>query len=429
MLPRSRDHGQAAALSAPEAPRDVEGTGLDRAILSDLALKVAYTVPQLTTGWAAQRLHLPLSIVGELLEQLRADHLLDILGQSGPFGFRYAISQKGRDRSHRLMEISGYVGPAPVSLSSYTAMLESQMDQYPQVSPEVVEESIAPLVLERQASQLAGLAISSGRSLFVYGPPGNGKTSLGRLLHNAMAGDIWIPYCISVDGTVIRLYDTAWHQLSSLPGENSTAIDQRWVHIRRPMIVGGGELTIENFDLNYNSILRYYEAPLHLKANGGMFLIDDFGRQRVEPRELMNRWIIPLEHRIDHLTLHTGSSIQVPYRQMLIIATNLDPATVMDQAFLRRMGYRLRLDKPTVQDYVRIFERYAANVGAPIHPGVVDRLMNRYGGEQRDLRCCEPRDLIERVRDICRFRNLSLELTHEHLDLAWMGYFGNTGPT
>jgi predicted ATPase with chaperone activity len=190
------------------------------------------------------------------------------------------------------------------------------------------------------------------------------------------------------------------------------------------MLVGGGELTIEAFDLTYSPSLRYYQAPLHLKANGGLFLIDDFGRQRHEPHELLNRWIIPLENQIDYLTLHTGQSIQVPYKQMLIIATNLDPDKVMDVAFLRRMGYRLQLDKPTAEDYVSIFERYAGRYNATVERALMTRLMNRYKADERELRSCEPRDLIERARDICKFQSLPFELNEETLDLAWTGYFG-----
>jgi predicted ATPase with chaperone activity len=304
-------------------------------------------------------------------------------------------------------------------------MLEWQMDQIPIVTPEGVDEALTELILPREAVALAGLALSSGRSLFVFGPPGNGKTSLGRLLHNAMQGDLWIPYCIGIDGAIIRIFDAQWHTPNPIGGEPPGSIDHRWVRIRRPLIVGGGELTIDAFDMTYSPSLRYYEAPLHLKANGGMFLVDDFGRQRVDPHELLNRWIIPLEHQVDHLTLHTGRSIQVPYRQMLILATNLDPETVMDVAFLRRMGYRLHLDKPTPEDYARIFDRYASRVGTDVEPSVIARLVNRYRTERRELRCCEPRDLIERARDICRFRGSSLVLDEETLDLAWTGYFGN----
>lgn len=411
---------------APGAPVDVRDTGLDPAVLSDLVLRAAYTVPQFNTEWAVRRLHLPQFMVGETLEQLRADKLLDVLGQAGLFGFRYSISQRGRERADRLFEVSGYVGPAPVSLEAYNEALAWQLGQSPKVSPERVASALSGMVLPSEAARLAGLAVSSGRSLFLFGPPGNGKSSLGRALHDALSGDLWIPYCISIEGSVIRLFDAHSHQPVEMDAEARRSIDQRWVKIRRPLIVAGGEMTIDSLDLTYIPSLRSYEAPMHLKANGGTFLVDDFGRQRVDPHELLNRWIIPLEHRIDYMTLRTGQKFQVPLSQMLIIATNLDPEAVTDPAFLRRMGYRLYLGKPSPELYSRIFERYAAGLGLAIQPGLVGRLMERYAAEGRELRCCEPRDLIERAREICDYHGRQADLDDEVLDIAWTGYFGNS---
>jgi hypothetical protein len=403
---------------------DLRDTGVEAAVLADLALKAAYTTPSFNTEWAARRLLLPQVLVGELLEGMREERLLEILGDAGPFGFRYAATQRGRERAARLLEVSGYVGPAPVSLAAYTALLEWQVARAPAVIPEHLAASLSDLVLPEQAELLAGLAASSGRSLFLYGPPGNGKTSLGRALHAALQGALWIPHCIGIDSNIIRVFDPHCHRPADEPADSSWAIDRRWVRIRRPHIVGGGEMTLESFDLTYSPSLRYYEAPLHVKANGGTFLIDDFGRQRVDPHELLNRWIVPLEHRIDYLTLHTGQKIQVPFLPMLVIATNLDVGEVTDPAFLRRMGYRLYLGPPTPELYARIFDRYAARRGATVAPGLVARLLERYRGEGRELRSCEPRDLIERTVDICRYRGRTLELDDEVLDLAWTGYFG-----
>jgi hypothetical protein len=410
---------------APAAPADLRATGLNPTVVSDLALKAAYTVPQFTAEWAARRLHLPQTLLNEVLEQLRTDHLLEVLGQAGPFGFRYAITNRGRERASRLLEISGYIGPAPVSLETYKSMLEWQLAHAPEVTPQDVADALAELVLRKDDALLAGLAAVSGRSLFVYGPPGNGKTSLGRMLNDALRGDLWIPYCIGIEENIIRVFDSQVHERVEVKVEEPWAIDPRWVRIRRPLIVGGSEMTLGSFDLVYSHSLRYYEAPLHLKANGGTFLIDDYGRQRVNPRELLNRWIIPLEHRIDHLTLQTGQVIQVPFLQMLIIATNLDLEHVTDPAFLRRMGYRLYLGEPSAGDYSQIFERFASRHGMPVQPGLVERLLARYSSEKRQLRCCEPRDLIERARDICRFTGRPLELNDEIMALAWTGYFGN----
>jgi predicted ATPase with chaperone activity len=275
---------------------------------------------------------------------------------------------------------------------------------------------------------MAGLAVSSGRSLFVYGPSGNGKSSVGRQIHSALRGDFWIPYSIAVRNSVIRLFDEQVHEKVEIGGDKAAAIDQRWVRIRRPLVVVGGELTLDYLDLVYSPSLRYYEAPPHLKANGGVFLVDDFGRERVSPHHLLNRFITPMEHQFDYFTLTTGQKIQVPLRQVLIIATNLSLDTVTDPAFLRRMGYRLCLEAPTPDQYGQIFRTYAEKHGAAVPPKVLDALLERYRAQDRPLRACEPRDLIERARDICRFRGRSLELSPEVLDLAWTGYFGTGGP-
>jgi hypothetical protein len=222
------------------------------------------------------------------------------------------------------------------------------------------------------------------------------------------------------------VFDPQLHKPVETALDEPWAIDQRWVRIQRPLIVGGGEMTLGSFDLIYSPTLRYYEAPLHLKSNGGTFLIDDFGRQRVDPHELLNRWIIPLEHRIDYLSLHTGQKLQVPFLQFLIIATNLDLEAVTDPAFLRRMGYRIYLGEPTPKRYTEIFERYAKAQKMPVKPGLVAGLVERYRAEKRELRCCEPRDLIERALDICRYTGRPRVLDDEVMYLAWDGYFGRT---
>jgi hypothetical protein len=303
-------------------------------------------------------------------------------------------------------------------------MLRWQFANSPQVRREHVTTALSGLVVSPKAAQLAGLAVSSGRSLFVYGPPGNGKSSLSRQIHAALPGDYWIPYAISLGDSVIRLFDPHVHQRVEVAGEQPGTIDQRWVRIRRPLVIVGGELTLDLLDLIFVPSQRLYEAPPHLKANGGVFLVDDFGRERVSPEQLLNRFITPMEYQIDYFTLRTGQKIQVPLRHVLIIATNLSLETVTDPAFLRRMGYRVYLGAPTPEQYARIFQLYAERVGATVIPEVLDQLLKRYRAQNRELRACEPRDLIERARDICRFHGRPLELTSKVLDLAWVGYFG-----
>jgi MoxR-like ATPase len=415
-------------VGAPKAPVDFATAQVDQGVLTDLVVKLACTAARFTTDWVMEQLHLSLRLAGVVLEQLVRDGLIEETLKASETRSHYRITQRGREHGLRLMEVCAYIGPAPVSLSAYTAMQRWQFAHTPPVQPEHVTSALSGLVLAPKAAQMAGLAVSSGRSLFVYGPPGNGKSSLGRQIHAALPGDYWIPYCISVANTVIRVFDDQVHQKTELPGERPGSVDQRWVRIRRPLVIVGGELTLGMLDLIYSPTLRYYEAPPHLKANGGVFLVDDFGRERISPEQLLNRFITPMEYQIDYFTLLTGQKIQVPLRHVLIIATNIALEKVTDPAFLRRMGYRLYLGPPTPEQYARIFQLYAQKHGVSPDPEVVDRLLERYKADGRELRCCEPRDLIERARDICRFHGRPLELSPKVLDLAWVGYFGGEPP-
>jgi predicted ATPase with chaperone activity len=409
---------------APKAPQDIAGAQMEEGILTDLAVKLAYTAARVNTKWVGQQLHLSMSLAGLVMEQACRDGLAEETMQTSQGNAHYRITTRGREHAARVLEVCGYIGPAPVSLEAYSAMLRWQFANSPPVTPEHIAAALSGLVLSPKTAQLAGLAASSGRSLFVFGPPGNGKSSLGRMIHAALPGDYWIPYAIGVGNNVIRLFDDQCHQRVEIPNEKPGTVDQRWVRIRRPLVVMGGELSLELLDLIYSPTLRFYEAPPHLKSNGGVFLVDDFGRERVSPEQLLNRFITPMEYQIDYLSLCTGQKIQLPLRHVLIIATNLSPELVTDPAFLRRMGYRLYLGSPTPEQYTRIFQQYAQRQGVAVAPEVIDRLLERYRTQQRELRSCEPRDLIERARDICRFQSKPLELTSKVLDLAWSGYFG-----
>jgi len=414
--------------AAPRAPKVIGDTGLDILQLEQLTLRLANLASAFTTEWLTRRLGLPLKLVNELCWDLRHEKMIEIQSEISPFNHRYAITQRGRDTATRSLETSGYLGPAPVPLAQYIQMLETQESNRPAVSQAMAEEALRGMVLSDESAEIATLAASSGRGLFVFGPPGNGKTTLGRALRNLMAGPLWVPHALAIDNAVIRFFDSQMHV--PLPGmEQDGRVDQRWTRIQRPFIMTGGEMTLQDLDLAYQPAFKCYEAPAHVKANGGVFMIDDFGRQRVDPQQMLNRWIVPLEERVDFLTLLSGQKIRMPFKLLLIIATNLTPSDVADPAFLRRMGYRLRIDNPTVEDYRRIFARYADSRQIELAPGILEHILSRYGAENRSLRGCEPRDLIERSLDIIRLRSAPRLLDTTIVDTAWRGYFGGIPET
>jgi DNA-binding MarR family transcriptional regulator len=416
--------GRLGDIVCPRAPQTIADMKLSEGALVDLAAKFAHASNRFAADTLCDRLRISPAVAAEVCSALLTEGWIETTMSGTKERPIYRITDTGRRHAERALEVNSYLGPAPVSLDAYAAMLRWEFAHSPEVKPSHVTEALSNLVLTDNAIELAGLAASSGRSLFVYGPSGNGKSSIGRQIHKAMQGDIWVPYCLSVRGDVIRLFDEQVHQRIESDALKSNSIDQRWVRTRRPMVVVGGELTLEYLDLVYSPALRYYEAPPHLKANGGIFLVDDFGRERVSPHQLLNRFITPMEHQVDYFTMTTGQKICVPLRQVLIIATNLGLETVTDPAFLRRMGYRLLLEAPTPEQYAKIFKGYAAKQGVAVPPGILEGILERYQKEERELRACEPRDLIERSRDICRFRGKPLELTPEVIGFAWTGYFG-----
>jgi predicted ATPase with chaperone activity len=422
-MPDATDNEVAAppAEFTPRFPESLEQLDLSRSLLADLVLKTLSVDDSRTSSSIADRLHLGLMITETILQQLYHERFIEAKGRIALHNHRYEMLDRGWAKVTQLMELCSYIGPAPVTLELYREMIVSQVRSRPPVTKEALEKTLAHLVLPATVKRTLGLVISSGRSLFLTGAPGNGKTAMARALVATLTEPIWIPYAIEVDNQIIRVFDK--HDHHPVPVED-TNYDRRWIRVRPPLVVVGGELTIESLDLTATETPRYYEAPFQLKANGGVLLVDDFGRQRCSPRQLLNRWIIPLENRVDCLTLSTGKKVEVPFEQTVVFATNLTDADLVDAAFMRRMGYRLVLERPTPEIYAEIFRREAASYKLDIADALIHRLLARYKTEKRPLNACEPRDLILRVLDICRFEKRPFELNEEVLDIAWEGCFG-----
>jgi hypothetical protein len=325
--------------------------------------------------------------------------------------------------------MSRYIGPAPVPLAQYNAYVRACMAARPSVDRERLSRGFDNLVVNDAMYELLGPAVNSGKSLFLYGAPGNGKTVVAEGIGRALGTEMHVPHAIDVDGQTITVFDPVNHVPATSIGASTSVIaaaqhDRRWETIKRPVVVVGGELTLEMLDLTFNPIARFYEAPIQMKANGGVFVVDDFGRQRIPPRDLLNRWIVPLESRVDYLTLHTGRKFELPFNVFIIFATNLRPESLADEAFLRRIPYKIRAKNPTADEFGRIWELNCRRRGVAHNPDVIEYLQARYYRPRNlEMRACHPRDLIEQVVDMCRYNGRPVEISYDLLDRACSSYF------
>jgi hypothetical protein len=409
----------------PPLPEELADTGIAEGFLCDLALKHVAMLPEPTTGAVSERMQLPRTLTEDLLQKLYREKLIEVRKQTTVGSTRYAMLDHGWDRLARLLSVCGYTGAAPVSLNDYAHMMRLQSIPTDAASMETVRQAFHDLILPETLLQTLGCVINSRRSLFLTGLPGTGKTAVAERINGALAGGIWIPYAVEIDGQIIRVFDAHCHRLAA---EEYTPVehDRRWVLIERPLVVVGGELTLENADLTWSEAAKFYEAPFQMKSNGGTLVIDDFGRQRVAPQDLLNRWIVPLERRVDYLALHTGKKIEVPFEQLVVFSTNLDEKDLADQAFLRRMGYRARVEPPTAEAYSEIFRHQADRRGIRVDQPILDHILTKYRVERKMMKGCEPRDLLDRATDICLFEGQKLELTPQVIDVAWRNYFGTS---
>jgi hypothetical protein len=414
----------------PAPPATIAETGLHPDSLAQLLLKTLVAGEATGTG-LSEKLRLPYSVLDALIQHARVEKLVEVRGASGTgtAGYRYILTDLGRDRAMQFFDVSRYVGPAPVPLAQYNAYVRACMAARPYVDRDRLSTGFDQLIVSKAMLDLLGPAVNSGKSLFLYGKPGNGKTVVAEGIGRALGTEMYVPHAIDVDGQIITTFDAVNHQVVAAPAEAfsviaSAALDRRWEKIRRPVVVVGGELTLDMLDLTFNPISKFYEAPIQMKANGGVFVVDDFGRQRIPPRDLLNRWIVPLESRVDFLTLHTGRKFEIPFNVLIVFATNLQPQSLADEAFLRRIPYKILAKNPTVDEYCRIFEMNCRKRGLAFDPVMVEYLLRKYYQPRRlEMRACHPRDLVEQVVNMCRYQNRELVITRDLLDAACSSYF------
>src|SRR5438034_1272689 len=416
---------------APSPPESLQEAGMSMGLLTDMILRTLYQQGMMLGLDLARFLCLPFKIVEEGIRFLKDEKCVEVPGGEliGRVSYKFVLTDLGRRRAQDSTLQCAYVGPAPVPLADYVEQTYRQSVTGIGCSPEALRQHFTHLVLKDDLFNAIGPAIISGKSVFIYGPPGNGKTAMARAIGdfmNTAGGSIYLPFAFVADGAIITVFDPSLHVIDDSPAEygdeadatvrkllSSGATDQRWVRIRRPVIVTGGELNLNMLDLRYNSEANFYQAPIHFKANGGVFLIDDFGRQLCSPKELLNRWILPLEDRHDFLTVASGKKFQVPFEQLIIFSTNLDPRDLVDDAFLRRIRHKVEVNAPTRDVYERIFMAMARRLGMSHCAEAVDYLYERYYDAGRSPRASDCRDLLEIVQSICRYKRQPVELSRE----------------
>jgi hypothetical protein len=412
----------------PIEPRSFRHAQLTDSAVEALILKYLLARGDASGRDIAEQIRLPFVLVDELLRQLKIDQLVVHRGSAPMNDYQYQLSDLGRERARRYFEQCSYFGSAPVALSDYVAGVKAQSLSGQHPTAEALHAAFADLLLNKRMLDRLGPAVNSGRGLFLFGPPGNGKTSIAERVTAAFGQHIWIPRAIGIDGEIIRLYDPVNHEEAPV-AENSgyldhRKIDKRWVRIRRPTIIAGGELTMSALEVTINTSTGISEAPLQMKSNCGTLVIDDFGRQRMPVDELLNRWIVPLEKRFDFLSLPNGKKISVPFDQLIIFSTNLEPRDLVDEAFLRRIPYKIEAIDPSEDEFRQLFRILAPKMGLEHSEAAVDYLIeSHYKALDRPFRFCHPRDLLLQVYNYCTYQKTAMVVTPELFDLACENYF------
>ncbi|HEX5106449.1 MAG TPA: AAA family ATPase [Pirellulaceae bacterium] len=412
----------------PIEPATIRDAGLSDSEVESLILKYLLSRGDCTGREVADQIRLPFILLDPLLRQMKFDQLLVYRGSAPMNDYVYQLTDLGRERARRMMEHCTYFGAAPVSLADYVGCVKAQSLEKQHPSEQDLKNAFSDILVNQRMLHRLGPAINSGRGLFLYGSAGNGKTTIAERVTRAFGQFVWIPRAIGIDGEIIRLFDPVNHEEAPLPQDSGlldqSRIDRRWVRIRRPTIVVGGELQMDNLEVTLNRSTGISEAPLQLKSNCGTLVIDDFGRQKMSIDQLLNRWIVPLEKRYDFLNLPNGKKIHVPFDQLIIFSTNLEPKDLVDEAFLRRIPYKIEIVDPTIEEFKDLFKLMCGRLGFEYDESAINHLIQHfYKKNNRPLRCCQPRDLLMQVKNYCLFRKETPKLSPEYFDLAVENYF------
>lgn len=411
----------------PAPPESLEETGLPESLIESLIIKYLGLVGTASGRGIAKHIALPFGILESCYHTLRTRQIATHTGSAQLNDYYYVLTEQGRERAHAAMNTCAYVGPAPVPLEDYVVSVEAQTIRAEAPKRDQLVQAFSDISVNTNLFESLGPAVNSGTGLFLYGAPGNGKSTLARRITQCFGQHIWVPNTLIEDGQLIKLYDAAYHQ--AVEQEEGGILrcdgfDARWLRIRRPTVMVGGELTLDNLEIRHDPACNISEAPLQMKSNCGCLLIDDFGRQRVEPGDLLNRWIVPLENGHDFLTLSTGKKIQVPFEQLIIFSTNLEPSDLVDDAFLRRIPYKIEIGDADETEFRRIFEIYAEQLGCPYDAAAVDYLIDKhYRPMGRPMRRCQPRDLLSQIKHYCSYNDLPLKMRPEYFDRVVKSYF------
>ena len=434
-VPGMRDSALLNALLAgenfwPSEPHSFEELDLSPQFLDPLASKLLFTRGECSGHRVASELCIPFAIAEAVLERLRSRQLVTHCGAGHLNDYVYRLTEEGRSRAATQHQDCSYVGPAPVSLMDYVLSVEAQVISDEPIRQRELIDAFHDVSVTEELLDLLGPAANSASGMFLYGSSGNGKSTLAHRITSCFGQDIWIPHAI-VDGRdIITVFDPAYHRRVDSEGDVSArSFDRRWVRVRRPTVVVGGELRMDNLEIRHDPNSNISEAPLQMKSNCGCLLIDDFGRQRITPEDLLNRWIVPLENRLDYLALASGKKIQVPFEQLIIFSTNLEPADLVDEAFLRRIPYRIEICDPDEDEFRYLFELAAHSAGCDFVADAVEHLLaNYYRPLNRPLRRCHARDILSQIRNFCAYREVPFEMKIEFMDQVAESFFTRTLP-